>query len=345
MAEQLAIDGGTPVRSDLLPYGRQWIGEEDINAVVEALRSDWLTTGPRVDDFEQSFATLSGAEHAVAVNSGTAALHAAVHALGAGAGDEIIVPPLTFCATANCVLFEGAVPIFADVDPDSLLIDPDSVAGLISDRTKAVISVDYTGHPCDYDRLSRLCGEHGLALIDDASHALGARYRNRTIGAVGDLTTFSLHAVKHITSGEGGMITTDDGKMADVMRRFRNHHISSGFRERGSEATWLYDINDLGWNYRLTDFQCALALNQLSRLPEWLERRRRIADTYTEAFREMECLSPLAVSADVEHAWHLYVIRLDPERLTADRAEVFRALRAEGIGVNVHYIPVHLHPY
>lgn len=345
MTVQLAIDGGTPVRSELLPYGRQWISEDDISAVVEVLRSDLLTTGPRVNDFEKALAAYTGAGYAVAVSNGTAALHAAVHSLGVGPGDEIIIPTMTFCATASGVLFEGATPVFADVDPGTLLIDPAAVEELISERTRGVISVDFTGHPCDYDRLFELCERHGLALIDDASHALGALYRGRPIGSIADLTTFSFHPVKHITSGEGGMIATDDEERAEAMQRFRNHNISTEFRQRETAATWHYDVVDLGYNYRLTDIQCALALNQLSRLAAWLERRRQIARAYTEAFRELDAVQPLAVSPDVEHAWHLYVIQLNLEQLTVDRGEVFRALRAEGIGVNVHYIPVHMHPY
>ncbi len=345
MADQLAINGGTPVRSELLPYGRQWISEDDISAVVEVLRSDLLTTGPRVNDFEKALAAYTGAGYAVAVSNGTAALHAAVHSLGVGPGDEIIIPTMTFCATASGVLFEGATPVFADVDPDTLLIDPAAVEELISERTRGVISVDFTGHPCDYDRLSALCEHHGIALVDDASHALGARYHGKAIGTLADLTTFSFHPVKHITSGEGGLIATDDEEWASAMKRFRNHNISTEFRQRENNATWHYDVVGLGYNYRLTDIQCALALNQLSRLPDWLKRRRQIARAYSEAFRDLDTVQPLAVDADVEHAWHLYVIRLDLDQLTVDRGEVFRALRAEGIGVNVHYIPVHLHPW
>jgi len=345
MTDPLAINGGTPVRSELLPYGRQSIEEEDIAEVVNVLRSDWLTTGPQVERFEEAFADQIGPRRTVAVSSGTAALHTAIFALDAGEGDEIILPALTFCATANCVLYQDATPVFADVDPDTLLIDPSTVEALITERTRAVISVDYTGHPCDYDRLSALCEHHGIALVDDASHALGARYHGKAIGTLADLTTFSFHPVKHITSGEGGLIATDDEEWASAMKRFRNHNISTEFRQRETNATWHYDVVGLGYNYRLTDIQCALALNQLSRLPAWLERRRQIARAYSEAFRELDAVHPLAVDADVEHAWHLYVIQLDLDQLTVDRGEVFRALRAEGIGVNVHYIPVHLHPW
>ncbi|MFC1628331.1 UDP-4-amino-4,6-dideoxy-N-acetyl-beta-L-altrosamine transaminase [Gemmatimonadota bacterium] len=345
MTDPLAINGGTPVRSRLLPYGRQSIEEEDIAEVVNVLRSDWLTTGPQVERFEEAFADQFGPQRTVAVSSGTAALHTAIFALGAGEGDEIILPTLTFCATANCVLYQGATPVFADVDPDKLLIDPSAVEALITDRTRAVISVDYTGHPCNYDRLSILCEHHGIKLVDDASHALGARYHGKAIGTLADLTTFSFHPVKHITSGEGGLIATDDEEWASVMKRFRNHNISSEFRQRENNTTWHYDVVGLGYNYRLTDIQCALALSQLSRLPARLDRRRQIARAYSEAFCDLDAVQPLAVDPEVEHAWHLYVIGLDLDQLTADRSEIFRALRAEGIGVNVHYIPVHLHSW
>ncbi len=343
--DQLALHGGTPVRSEILPYGRQWIDEEDIQAVIEVLRSDWLTTGPSVARFEEAFASLCQTPHAIAVSSGTAALHTAMFAAGAGEGDEVIVPTMTFAATANCALYQGASPVFADVDPATLLIDPDSVENLITNRTRAVITVDYTGHPCDYDRFRSICDQHDLILIDDASHSVGALYRGRPTGSLADLSTFSFHPVKHITGGEGGMITTDRDDYAEAMKKFRNHNIDSVFQQRAREGTWYYEVVDLGFNYRFTDIQSALASSQLTRLPAWLKRRREIAETYTEAFRELDAVHPLTVSPEVEHAWHLFVIRLDLDRLTVDRGEVFRALRAEGIGVNVHYIPVHLHPY
>jgi len=342
---QLAINGGIPVRSDILPYGRQWIETDDIEAVVEVLRSDWLTTGPNVTAFEKEFASGVGSGRAVAVNSGTAALHAATYALGTGPDHEVIVPAITFVATANSALFQGATPIFADVNPDTLLIDPASVEELISEKTVAVIAVDFTGHPCDYDQLRKVCDRHNLSLVDDASHSLGAKYKGRYVGSLADLNTFSFHPVKHITSGEGGMIVTDNDELADAMVRFRNHNISKGFHQRELEETWYYEVVDLGFNYRLTDFQSVLAHNQLSKLPVWLERRRRIAQIYSNAFNDLDSVLPLHVSQDVEHAYHLYVIQLDLEQLSVGRTEFYKALWAEGIGVNVHYIPVHLHPY
>jgi perosamine synthetase len=341
----LALQGGTPVRRTLLPYGRQSINEGDIRAVADVLRSDWLTTGPAVAEFEESFAQLTGAGEAVAVSSGTAALHAAIHALGIGPGDEVIVPAMTFAATANCVVYEGGTPVFADVDPDTLLIHPGSARRRVTPRTRALIAVDYAGQPCDYDELYGIAAEHGLPIVDDACHALGGAYRGRPVGSLADLNTFSLHPVKHITSGEGGVITTDNPDFAACMRIFRNHGLSSDHRQREERGSWVYEMVDLGYNYRLTDFQCALGRSQLARLGDFIARRREIARRYDDAMKELSGVIPLGLRPGVAHAYHLYVIRIDPERFGADRATVYRALRAEGIGVNVHYIPVHLHPY
>ena len=342
---KLAINGGTPVRARLLPYGRQTVTDEDIAAMAEVLRSDWLTTGPLVNQFERAFAEYVGAREAVAVNSGTAALHAAIFALGIGPGEEVIVPAMTFAASANCVVFQGATPVFADVEPDTLLIDPSSAGRKITKRTRAIVAVDYAGQPCDYNRLTGLCGKHGIKLIADACHALGAEYKGRKVGGLADLSTFSFHPVKHITTGEGGMITTNDSDFAARMRRFRNHNIATDFRQREETGSWFYEVVDLGYNYRLTDFQCALGISQLSKVGGWVERRCEIARRYDQAFADVPQVEPLGVMPDVKHAYHLYVVKLDLEGLSADRGFVFNALRAEGIGVNVHYIPVHLHPY
>ena len=345
MSNRLAIDGGTPIRRTRLPYGRQWLDDDDIAAVVEVLRSNWLTTGPKVDEFERAFADFVGAKEAVAVSSGTAALHAAMNALGIGPGDEVIVPPMTFAASANCVVFQGGTPVFADVDPDTLLLDPAQVEAKITPRTKAIIAVDYTGQPCDYDALRAIANRHGLVLVADACHALGGSYKGRPVGSLADLSTFSFHPVKHITTGEGGMITTDDPDLARRMRVFRNHGITSDHRQREQQGSWFYEMVDLGYNYRLTDLQCALGMSQLRKLPGWVARRQDIARRYNAAFAEIPAVEPLGVREDVSHAYHLYVIRLDLTQLRATRAEVFAALRAEGIGVNVHYIPVYLHPF
>lgn len=329
----------------MIPYGHQWIDEDDISAVAEVLRSDWLTTGPGVAEFEGTVAAFVGAREGVAVSSGTAALHAAIAAIGVGPGDEVIVPPMTFAATANSVLFQGGIPVFADVDRETLLIDPVQVEERITPATRAVIAVDYAGHPCDYDALQDIADRHGLILIADACHALGARYRGRSAGTLADLSIFSFHPVKHISTGEGGMITTDNPDLARRMRIFRNHGITTDHRQREDQGSWFYEMVDLGFNYRLTDIQCALGISQLKKLPKFLDRRREIAGQYDSAFAEFPEIVPLAVREEVFHAYHLYVVRIDFESLGIDRTELFGELRGEGIGVNVHYIPVHLHPY
>ncbi|MGQ9908282.1 MAG: UDP-4-amino-4,6-dideoxy-N-acetyl-beta-L-altrosamine transaminase [Candidatus Flexifilum sp.] len=343
--DALAVHGGTPVRPDLLPYGRQQIDDEDIAAVVAVLRSDWLTTGPLIGEFEAAFAAAVGAAHAVAVSSGTAALHAAIHAAGIGPGDEVIVTPMTFAASANCILYQGGTPVFADVEPDTLLIDPAQVEARITPRTKGIIAVDYAGHPADYDALLELARRHDLFVIADACHAIGGTYRGRPVGTLAHLNTFSLHPVKHLTTGEGGVITTADADQAARMRVFRNHGITSDHRQRAQSGGFFYEMVDLGYNYRITDFQCALGISQLKKLRGWVEKRRQIAAWYAEALADLDYVRPLAVRPDVEHAYHLYMVQFDLERLGLTRAAIFQALRAENIGVNVHYIPVHLHPY
>ena len=287
----------------MIPYGRQTIDDEDIRAVVEVLQSDWLTTGPKVDEFEQAFSRLTGAKEAVAVSSGTAALHAAMYALAIGPGDEVIVPAMTFAATANCVVFQGATPVFVDVDPLTLLIQPDQIKAKITSRTKAVVAVDYTGHP------------------------LGASYRGFPVGSLADLNAFSFHPVKHIATGEGGMITTDDPEFARRMRVFRNHGITSDHRQREKTGSWFYEMVDLGYNYRLTDLQCTLGISQLRKHPKWLERRREIAKKYDDAFAGNSAVNPLHVEKHVDSAYHLYVVQLNCEGLQTDRLDVFNAMR------------------
>ena len=343
--EMLAVEGGEPVRDTLLPYGRQAIDDDDVQAVVETLRSDWLTTGPKVEEFEEAFAAWVGAKHAISFSSGTAALHGAAFAAGLGRGDEAITSPLTFAATANCVLYQGATPVFADVSPDILTLDPEQAGSKINSRTRAILPVDYAGHPSDLDPLLQLSERHGLVVIEDACHALGAEYRGRRIGSLSHMTVFSFHPVKHITTGEGGMVTTDDAEFAKTLRCFRNHGISSDARHRQTAGHWHYEMVLLGFNYRLTDIACALGLQQLKKLEANLARRREIAARYRAAFCEIPAILCPAVRAEVNPAWHLYPIRLDLKKLNANRGEIFWALRAENIGVNVHYIPVHLHPY
>lgn len=325
-----------------LPYGRQEIGDADVKAVVEALVSGWLTTGPRVGEFEQAFAAHVGAKEGVAVNSGTAALHCAMRALKVGPDDDIIVPAITFAASANAALYEGARPVFADVEPDTLLIDPKSVAARITERTKAIVAVDYGGQPADYDALQALAKPRGIRIVADACHAPGALYKNRPAGSLADISCFSFHPVKHLTTCEGGMTVTDDAGMAQHMRRFRNHGIDSDHRSRDAAGAHAYDMAELGFNYRLPDVQCALGLAQLQRLSGWVAARQRIAALYDEALAGMKQMRPLKRHGDRTHAYHLYVVRLEDG---IDRDRVFARLRADGIGANVHYAPVYLHSH
>ena len=341
----LAIDGGTPVRATLLPYGRHEIDDDDVAAVARVLRSDWLTSGPGVDAFEHLVANTVGAAHAVAVSNGTAALHAAMFALDIGPGDEVIVPAMTFAATANAVVYQGGTPVFADVDPDTMLLGPDQIAPKLSPRTKAIIAVDYAGQPCDYDAIGAMAAERGIAVVADACHAIGAADRGRPVGTIAKMTAFSFHPVKHVTTGEGGAVTTDDASLAGRMRMFRNHGISVDHRQRGEHGSWIYEINELGYNYRLTDLQCALGMSQLPKLAPRVARRQAIAAAYIRAFREIPEVRPLGVRAGVKHAYHLFVVRVAFTDLSCDRVQLFTAMRREGIGVNVHYIPVHLHPF
>ena len=343
--QALAIDGGTPVRQTLLPYGRQSIEEDDIQAVVEVLRSDWLTTGPKVGEFEEALAARVGAKFAVAFSSGTAALHGAAFAAGLKAGDEAITSPLTFAATANCMLYQSARPVFADVCPDTLNLNPECLAKRVNRNTRAVFPVAYAGHPADMDAILAIAEKRGLIVIEDACHALGAEYRGRRTGSVAHMSVFSFHPVKHVTTGEGGMVTTDRADFAESLRRFRNHGISSDALQRHATGQWHYEMVALGYNYRLTDVACALAISQLKKLDANLARRREIAEQYTVTFRGLRGLIVPSVREGVNPAWHLYPVRLDLARLSTDRAQIFKALRAENIGVNIHYVPVHLHPY
>jgi len=330
-----------------LPYGRQSLDDADVQAVVEVLKSDWLTTGPKIGEFEERFAAWVGARHAVSFSSGTAALHGAAFAAGLGPGDEAITTPMTFCATANCILYQGATPVFADVSPDTLNIDPQEVSQKITSRTKAIIAVDYAGHPAALDELGELAKVQvqRALLIEDACHALGAEYRGKRVGGIADMTVFSFHPVKHLTTGEGGMVATNNARLAETLRRFRNHGVSSEARERQESGQWFYEMVLLGFNYRLTDIACALGLSQLDKLAANLARRREIAAQYAEAFRDLPAIVVPAVRDGVNPAWHLYPVRLKLEMLAVGRGEIFRALRAENIGVNVHYIPVHQRPY
>ena len=342
---RLAIDGGDPVRSTLLPYAHQVIDERDVGAVSAALRSDWLTTGPRVPEFEDALAAETGARHAVAFSSGTAALHGAAAVAGLGPGDEAITTPLTFVASANAILYVGATPRFADVQPGSLLIDPAAVAAAVTARTRAIVPVDYAGQPADYAALRAIAdGAPGgpLTIIADASHSLGATFDGRPVGTLADLTVLSLHPAKIMTSGEGGAVLTDRDDQAAALRRFRNHGIET---ELAARRDWTYAMVELGYNYRLTDVAAALGRAQLDRLEEWLARRRHLAARYLDRLAGHPALELPEVDARANPSWHFMFVRLRLNRLTVDRGAVFHALRAEGIGVNVHYIPVHRHPH
>ena len=324
-----------------IPYGRQQVDEADIAAVVEVLRSDWLTTGPKVAEFEGAIADYVGCRYAVAVSSGTAALHAAVAAIGVGPGDEVVLPPLTFVATANAVLYQGATPVFADVDAATLLLDPEQVEAKITPRTKAIIAVDYAGQPCDYEALSDIAERHQLRLLADASHSLGAKWQGRKVGSLADLSTFSFHPVKSITCGEGGMVTTDDLQLAQWLRQFRNHGIDVDHRQRAANGTWHYQMCNLGFNYRLSDLHCSLGVSQLGKLPGWISRRQEIAAEYNRCFADHAGIEPLVGNADTSHSYHLYVVRV----VGADRDLLLSRLRESGIGANVHYLPVYQHEY
>jgi len=345
VSEPLALHGGRPARPALLPYGWQAIDEDDVQAALAVLRGGRLTTGPRVAEFERAVAAAVGAAHAVAVSSGTAALHAAVFAAGIGPGDEVIVPALTFAASANAVLYQGGIPVFADVRGDTLNVDPADVAARLTGRTRAIVAVDYAGQPADLDALGALARDRGLALIEDAAHALGAEYRGRRVGALADLTAFSFHPVKHITTGEGGLVTTASRELAARLRRFRNHGLETEYGERHERGDEYSPMVELGYNYRLTDLQCALGLSQLTRLEQFLKRRAELAQRYRMELAGQPGLLLPAVATDVRHAWHIFPVLLQPERLRADRRTILAALRAENIGVAVHYVPVYWHPY
>lgn len=329
----------------MLPYSRHSIDQEDIQAVVEVLNSEWLTTGPKVEEFEASITELVGSKYSVSVSSGTAALHAIMFAINIMPDDEVIVPTITFAASANCIVFQGGTPVFVDVDSSTLLLDLNQVEDKITTCTKAIVAVDYAGQPCEYDELRAIADKYGVILIADACHALGGNYKGSPVGSLADLSAFSFHPVKHIATGEGGAVTTNDSKFAERMRTFRNHGITTDHRQRIQMGSWFYEMVDLGYNYRLTDFQCALGISQLRKLPRYIQRRQEIARKYDETFAKVPEISPLTVRQNVSHAYHLYVIQLELEQLQVDRTHVFTELRMQGIGVNVHYIPVHQHPY
>ena len=326
----------------MIPYGKQTIEQDDIQAVVDVLKSDFLTTGPKIAEFEQTVADYVGAKYAVAISNGTSALHAACFAAGIGPGDEVITTPLTFAASANCVLYCGGTPVFADVDPKTYNIDPEDIRRKITDRTKAIIAVHLAGQPCDMDAIHSIAREHGLIVIEDGAHALGSVYKGKRVGSLSDMTTFSFHPVKPITTGEGGMIVTDNEYFYKKMVLFRSHGITrDDSMMTRNDGPWFYQQFDLGYNYRITDIQCALGCSQMKKLDRFLARRKEIVARYNEAFADCDnIITPYQLS-DTESGWHLYIVQVK----NCDRRQVFENMREKGIGVNVHYIPVYMHPY
>ena len=350
-----------------IPYGRQSIDDADIEAVVKVLKSDYLTTGPAVEAFEKKVADYVGAKYAVAVSNGTAALHVACLAAGIGEGDEVITTPITFAASANCVLYCGGTPVFADIDPDTYNISPEELEKKITSRTKAIIPVHYTGQPCDMDAILEIAHKHDLLVIEDGAHALGASYKGKKIGSIADMTCFSFHPVKPVTTGEGGMIVTDNEELYRRLVLYRSHGITRDkdmmqqYEEQLQQSSdpalqeaadmlrgdvmdpggWYYQQLELGYNYRITDISCALGASQMDKLDRFLERRRQIAKKYDEAFADIPQIKTPWQQEGCQSGWNLYMI----QTMERSRREVFEGLRQAGIGVNVHYIPVYRHPY
>lgn len=333
-------------RAGFLPFHVPAIGNEEIAAVIEVLKSGWLTTGSRVRDFEQQFARFVGTRHGVAVNSATAALHLALAAVGVGEGDEVIVPTMTFAATSEVVLYLRARPVLVDCRPDTLNIDPAAIAAALTPRTRAIIPVHFAGQPCDSEAILSLARRHDLRVIEDAAHALPACDGARMIGGIGDITCFSFYATKTITTGEGGMATTDNIEWADKMRMLSLHGIShDAWKRYSAEGSWYYEIMNVGYKYNLTDLAASIGLEQLKKCRGFAAARRRIAEAYNDGFADLAEIRSPVCRAGVQHAWHLYVIQLELERLSIDRREFIEALRQRQIGASVHFIPLHLHPY
>jgi perosamine synthetase len=343
---KLAIHGGAPIRAHYLPYGKQDIDEEDIKSVVKVLQSDFITSGPAIERFESEIARFTGAKYAVAFSSGTAALHGACYAAGIGWGDEVITSPMTFAASANCVLYQGGKPVFVDIDQRTYNLDPKLVREHITEKTKAIIPVHFAGQPAQLDEILQIAREKNLVVIEDAAHALGASYKNKSIGSISEMTMFSFHPVKHITTGEGGMITTNNPVYYEKLLQFRSHGITRNpDRMTQNHGPWYYEMQFLGYNYRMTDIQAALGTSQLSKINSFIDTRKRYAAMYNEAFRHIDTIQIPYQSSEGDSSWHLYIISLNLEKLSGSRKEIFEALLKENIGVNVHYIPVHLLPY
>lgn len=345
--EKLAIFGGSPIFEKKIGYGHQYIDDADIQAVVDVLKSDYLTCGPKIDEAEAKLCEITGAKYAVLIANGTAALHATCFAAGIGPGDEVITTPITFAASANCVLYCGGRPVFADINPDTYNIDPDSVEKCITDKTKAVIAVDFTGQAVELKRLREICDRHNLVLIEDAAHSLGTKYDGVPVGNIADMTEFSFHPVKTCTAGEGGAITTNDEDLYKKLILFRTHGITrvQDWMDKPSEGGWYYQQVELGYNYRITDIQAALLSSQLDKLDIFAARRKELVARYDNVFCEMPEITVQKNIGQSDSVRHLYVIQLNLELLKCGRREIFDALQAEGVGVNVHYIPTYYFPY
>lgn len=345
--EKLAIDGGTPVRETKLFYGHQYIDEADIRAVTEVLKSDFLTCGPKIGELEEKLCRLTGAKYAVVCSNGTAALHIACQAAGIGEGDELITTPITFAASANCALYCGAKPVFADINEETYNIDPDSVKEKMTERTKAVVAVDFTGQAVELDELLALCHERGAVLIEDGAHSIGTTYKGRAVGSVADMTTFSFHPVKTVTGGEGGAVLTNSEAYYKKLLLYRAHGITRDPAQlkRESDGPWYYEQIALGMNYRMTDMQAALIISQLDKIERFSRRRKEIVEMYNEAFSQMPELFVQREIPESDTTRHLYILRIRPEKLAIGRKEFFDCMAAENICCNVHYIPVYRHPY
>ena len=345
--EKLAIFGGTPVRENPIYYGRQYIDQDDVNAVIATLTSDLITCGPRVEALEHKLCEITGAKYAVVVSNGTAALHLAAMAAGIGEGDEVIVSSITFAASSNCVLYCGGTPVFADIRPDTYNIDPESIKKLITPRTKAVVAVDFTGQATELNEIRKICQENNLILIEDAAHSLGTIYDGQPVGSIADMTTFSFHPVKTVTGGEGGAITTNDEELFRKLRLLRTHGITRNASEMAhpTDDPWYQEQICLGYNYRMTDFQAALLISQLNKLPAFSKRRKEIVKKYDEAFSKLPEIKVQREIPESDTTRHLYILRLDLDKLNCTRREFFDALEAENTVPQVHYIPVYWHSY
>lgn len=347
MLEKPAIAGGTPVRNTKIFYGHQCLDESDYQAVLEVLKSDYLTCGPRIDELERRLCEITGAKYAVAVSNGTAALHIACMAAGIGEGDEVITTPITFAASANCALYCGALPVFADINEKTYNIDPESVRAHVTPRTKAVVAVDYTGQSAQLDELLEVCREYGLLLITDGAHSIGTKYKGKPTGSIADMTTFSFHPVKTVTAGEGGAVMTNDEKLYEKLSLFRTHGITRNpsLMSKEPDGPWYYEQVELGYNYRMTDIQAGLLISQLDKLDVFKARRREIVQKYDAAFSKLPQVIVQEEIPESDTTRHLYILRIDPERLTIDRKQFFEAMGAENVCCNVHYIPVYYFPY